>query len=78
MDPTGNFYNYRTALRGAAHRSLTAHSNREKVSREEAEVVSYMLIFSRSLHGRQNIVITVTTLKMGKQAVIFTRPATEQ
>ncbi|RXM98123.1 Ras-GEF domain-containing family member 1C, partial [Acipenser ruthenus] len=30
MDPTGNFYNYRTALRGAAHRSLTAHSNREK------------------------------------------------
>uniref|UniRef100_A0A674KCJ6 RasGEF domain family member 1C n=1 Tax=Terrapene triunguis TaxID=2587831 RepID=A0A674KCJ6_9SAUR len=31
MDPTGNFYNYRTALRGAAHRSLTAHSNREKV-----------------------------------------------
>uniref|UniRef100_A0A8C3HA78 RasGEF domain family member 1C n=2 Tax=Emydidae TaxID=8476 RepID=A0A8C3HA78_CHRPI len=31
MDPTGNFYNYRTALRGAAHRSLTAHSNREKM-----------------------------------------------
>uniref|UniRef100_A0A4W3HYQ4 RasGEF domain family member 1C n=1 Tax=Callorhinchus milii TaxID=7868 RepID=A0A4W3HYQ4_CALMI len=31
MDPTGNFYNYRTALRGAAHRSLTAHSNREKI-----------------------------------------------
>uniref|UniRef100_A0A670Z5X4 RasGEF domain family member 1C n=1 Tax=Pseudonaja textilis TaxID=8673 RepID=A0A670Z5X4_PSETE len=31
MDPTGNFYNYRTALRGAAHRSLTAHSNREKL-----------------------------------------------
>ena len=32
MDPTGNFCNYRTALRGAAHRSLTAHSSREKVS----------------------------------------------
>lgn len=32
MDPTGNFYNYRTALRGAAHRSQTAHSNREKVA----------------------------------------------
>ncbi|XP_035264169.1 ras-GEF domain-containing family member 1C-like [Anguilla rostrata] len=31
MDPTGNFYNYRTALRGAAHRSQTAHSNREKI-----------------------------------------------
>ncbi|XP_012697559.2 ras-GEF domain-containing family member 1C [Clupea harengus] len=31
MDPTGNFYNYRTALRGAAHRSHTAHSNREKI-----------------------------------------------
>lgn len=32
MDPTGNFYNYRTALRGAAHRSRTANSNREKVA----------------------------------------------
>lgn len=31
MDPSSNFYNYRTALRGAAQRSLTAHSNREKV-----------------------------------------------
>ncbi|XP_063045422.1 ras-GEF domain-containing family member 1C-like [Engraulis encrasicolus] len=31
MDPTGNFYNYRTALRGAAHRSRTAHSNNEKI-----------------------------------------------
>ncbi|XP_037833295.1 ras-GEF domain-containing family member 1C isoform X4 [Kryptolebias marmoratus] len=31
MDPTGNFYNYRTALRGAAHRSQTANSNREKI-----------------------------------------------
>ncbi|XP_048883630.1 ras-GEF domain-containing family member 1C-like isoform X1 [Brienomyrus brachyistius] len=31
MDPTGNFYNYRTALKGAAHRSQTAHSNREKI-----------------------------------------------
>ncbi|KAL8206702.1 UNVERIFIED_CONTAM: Ras-GEF domain-containing member 1B, partial [Gekko kuhli] len=30
MDPSSNFYNYRTALRGAAQRSLTAHSNREK------------------------------------------------
>ncbi|XP_067103738.1 LOW QUALITY PROTEIN: ras-GEF domain-containing family member 1C-like [Osmerus mordax] len=31
MDPTGNFYNYRTALRGAVHRSQTASSNREKI-----------------------------------------------
>lgn len=31
MDPSSNFYNYRTALRGATQRSLTAHSNREKV-----------------------------------------------
>ncbi|XP_077588324.1 ras-GEF domain-containing family member 1C-like [Stigmatopora nigra] len=31
MDPTGNFYNYRTALRGAAHRSQTANSSREKI-----------------------------------------------
>ncbi|XP_043924879.1 ras-GEF domain-containing family member 1C-like [Protopterus annectens] len=31
MDPTSNFYNYRTALRGAAHRALMAHSNREKI-----------------------------------------------
>lgn len=39
MDPTGNFYNYRTALRGAAHRSLTAHSNREKVGRMEVTIM---------------------------------------
>ncbi|KAM6269852.1 ras-GEF domain-containing family member 1B isoform 2-T5 [Porphyrio hochstetteri] len=31
MDPSGNFYNYRTALRGAAQRSSTAHSNRERI-----------------------------------------------
>ncbi|ELW63910.1 Ras-GEF domain-containing family member 1B [Tupaia chinensis] len=31
MDPSSNFYNYRTALRGAAQRSLTAHSSREKI-----------------------------------------------
>ncbi|XP_029455994.1 ras-GEF domain-containing family member 1B isoform X2 [Rhinatrema bivittatum] len=31
MDPSSNFYNYRTALRGAAQRSLMAHSNREKI-----------------------------------------------
>lgn len=32
MDPSSNFYNYRTALRGATQRSLTAHSSREKVN----------------------------------------------
>ena len=31
MDPSSNFYNYRTALRGATQRSITAHSSREKV-----------------------------------------------
>ncbi|XP_051924951.1 ras-GEF domain-containing family member 1B-A isoform X2 [Hippocampus zosterae] len=31
MDPSGNFYNYRTALRGATQRSVTANSSREKM-----------------------------------------------
>uniref|UniRef100_A0A3Q2YUU2 RasGEF domain family member 1B n=1 Tax=Hippocampus comes TaxID=109280 RepID=A0A3Q2YUU2_HIPCM len=31
MDPSGNFYNYRTALRGATQRSITANSSREKM-----------------------------------------------
>ncbi|XP_041957472.1 LOW QUALITY PROTEIN: ras-GEF domain-containing family member 1B-A [Alosa sapidissima] len=31
MDPSSNFYNYRTALRGATQRSITAHSSREKI-----------------------------------------------
>uniref|UniRef100_A0A8C9TQ22 RasGEF domain family member 1B n=1 Tax=Scleropages formosus TaxID=113540 RepID=A0A8C9TQ22_SCLFO len=31
MDPSNNFYNYRTALRGATQRSITAHSSREKI-----------------------------------------------
>uniref|UniRef100_A0AAY5EQG0 RasGEF domain family, member 1Bb n=1 Tax=Electrophorus electricus TaxID=8005 RepID=A0AAY5EQG0_ELEEL len=31
MDPSNNFYNYRTALRGATQRSSTAHTAREKV-----------------------------------------------
>ncbi|XP_048876373.1 ras-GEF domain-containing family member 1B-like isoform X1 [Brienomyrus brachyistius] len=31
MDPTSNFYNYRTALRGAMQRSITAHTSREKI-----------------------------------------------
>ncbi|XP_071260506.1 ras-GEF domain-containing family member 1B-A-like isoform X2 [Salvelinus alpinus] len=31
MDPSGNFYNYRTALRGATQRSRTANSTREKI-----------------------------------------------
>ncbi|XP_037114963.1 ras-GEF domain-containing family member 1B-A isoform X1 [Syngnathus acus] len=31
MDPSGNFYNYRTALRGATQRSITANSSREKI-----------------------------------------------
>lgn len=31
MDPSNNFYSYRTALRGANQRSATAHTTREKV-----------------------------------------------
>ncbi|XP_045069963.1 ras-GEF domain-containing family member 1B-A isoform X2 [Coregonus clupeaformis] len=31
MDPSGNFYNYRTALRGATQRCRTANSVREKI-----------------------------------------------
>ncbi|XP_077457228.1 ras-GEF domain-containing family member 1B-A [Stigmatopora argus] len=31
MDPSGNFYNYRTALRGATQRSVMANSSREKM-----------------------------------------------
>lgn len=31
MDPTCNFYNYRTSLKGATQRSLTAQSSREKI-----------------------------------------------
>ncbi|XP_068461162.1 ras-GEF domain-containing family member 1B-A isoform X1 [Clinocottus analis] len=31
MDPSSNFYNYRTALRGATQRSITANSSREKI-----------------------------------------------
>ncbi|XP_052335681.1 ras-GEF domain-containing family member 1B-like isoform X1 [Oncorhynchus keta] len=31
MDPSGNFYNYRTAFRGATQRSRTANSTREKI-----------------------------------------------
>ncbi|XP_035248159.1 ras-GEF domain-containing family member 1B-like isoform X1 [Anguilla anguilla] len=31
MDPSSNFYNYRTALRGATQRAITANSAREKI-----------------------------------------------
>ncbi|XP_036385147.1 ras-GEF domain-containing family member 1B-A-like [Megalops cyprinoides] len=31
MDPSSNFYNYRTSLRGATQRAITAHSSREKI-----------------------------------------------
>ncbi|KAM6953975.1 ras-GEF domain-containing family member 1B-A [Aplochiton taeniatus] len=31
MDPSGNFYSYRTALRGARQRALTASCSREKI-----------------------------------------------
>ncbi|XP_037673395.1 ras-GEF domain-containing family member 1C [Choloepus didactylus] len=44
MDPTGNFCNYRTALRGAAHWSLTARSSQEKV------VVPFFSLFIKDTH----------------------------
>ncbi|XP_070089806.1 ras-GEF domain-containing family member 1C isoform X1 [Equus przewalskii] len=47
MDPTGNFYNYRTALRGAAHRSLTAHSSREKKFLELAKQVGEFITWKQ-------------------------------
>lgn len=34
MDPSSNFSNYRTALRGATQRSETAHSSQEKVRQQ--------------------------------------------
>lgn len=45
MDPTGNFYNYRTALRGAAHRSRTANSNREKVALRASSLLGSSIVF---------------------------------
>ncbi|TNM98719.1 hypothetical protein fugu_013283 [Takifugu bimaculatus] len=47
MDPTGNFYNYRTALRGAAHRSRTANSNREKKFVELARQVGEFMTWKQ-------------------------------
>nr|XP_033770433.1 ras-GEF domain-containing family member 1B isoform X1 [Geotrypetes seraphini] len=44
MDPSSNFYNYRTALRGAAQRSLTAHSNREKI------VIPFCSLFIKDIY----------------------------
>lgn len=37
MDPSSNFSNYRTALRGATQRSETAHSSQEKVGERGGE-----------------------------------------
>lgn len=45
MDPSSNFSNYRTALRGATQRSETAHSSQEKVG--EGGFVSRCLTFKR-------------------------------
>lgn len=43
MDPSSNFYNYRTALRGATQRSLTAHTSREKI------VVPFFSLFIKDI-----------------------------
>ncbi|XP_030624554.1 ras-GEF domain-containing family member 1B-B isoform X2 [Chanos chanos] len=44
MDPSGNFYNYRTALRGATQRALTAHSSREKI------VIPFFSLFIKDIY----------------------------
>lgn len=45
MDPSSNFSNYRTALRGATQRSETAHSSQEKVRWSLSEHVPLPLCF---------------------------------
>uniref|UniRef100_A0A4W4DQ32 RasGEF domain family, member 1Ba n=1 Tax=Electrophorus electricus TaxID=8005 RepID=A0A4W4DQ32_ELEEL len=44
MDPSSNFYNYRTALRGATQRSITAHSSREKI------VIPFFSLFIKDIY----------------------------
>ncbi|CAB1322456.1 unnamed protein product [Coregonus sp. 'balchen'] len=47
MDPSGNFYNYRTAFRGATQRSRTANSTREKKFWEMAKQVSEFMVWKK-------------------------------
>ncbi|KAF4082678.1 hypothetical protein AMELA_G00154440 [Ameiurus melas] len=44
MDPSNNFYSYRTALRGATQRSATAHTTREKI------VIPFFSLFIKDLY----------------------------
>ncbi|KAI4876374.1 hypothetical protein NFI96_017839 [Prochilodus magdalenae] len=44
MDPSNNFYNYRTALRGATQRSATAHTTREKI------VIPFFSLFIKDIY----------------------------
>ncbi|XP_035391839.1 ras-GEF domain-containing family member 1B-B isoform X1 [Electrophorus electricus] len=44
MDPSNNFYNYRTALRGATQRSSTAHTAREKI------VIPFFSLFIKDIY----------------------------
>ncbi|XP_063066552.1 ras-GEF domain-containing family member 1B-B isoform X2 [Engraulis encrasicolus] len=44
MDPTSNFYNYRTALRGATQRCLTAQTSREKI------VIPFFSLFIKDIY----------------------------
>ncbi|XP_067083822.1 ras-GEF domain-containing family member 1B-A [Osmerus mordax] len=44
MDPSSNFYNYRTALRGATQRSITANSSREKI------VIPFFSLFIKDIY----------------------------
>ncbi|XP_053371989.1 ras-GEF domain-containing family member 1B-B isoform X2 [Clarias gariepinus] len=44
MDPSNNFYSYRTALRGANQRSATAHTTREKI------VIPFFSLFIKDIY----------------------------
>uniref|UniRef100_A0A8C1HFZ5 RasGEF domain family, member 1Bb n=1 Tax=Cyprinus carpio carpio TaxID=630221 RepID=A0A8C1HFZ5_CYPCA len=44
MDPSSNFYNYRTALRGATQRSSTAHTSQEMI------VIPFFSLFIKDIY----------------------------
>uniref|UniRef100_A0A4W3GMQ1 RasGEF domain family member 1A n=1 Tax=Callorhinchus milii TaxID=7868 RepID=A0A4W3GMQ1_CALMI len=53
MDPSSNFSHYRTALQGAAQRSQTAHSNREKVVIPVFNLFIKDIYFLNKIHSNQ-------------------------
>ncbi|MEQ2260362.1 Ras-GEF domain-containing member 1B-A [Xenotaenia resolanae] len=62
MDPSSNFYNYRTALRGATQRSITANSSREKVRHQQKHFWDKHLGLDQSVEGLcQKVVSLILT-----------------